>query len=135
MDTLKIPRQLTNQILALAQQSPDAEVCGLIGGTDSTAKSLYPIENSANDQLHRYQMDPKEQIDAMRNIREADEELIAIYHSHPTAPAEPSATDIQEATYTDSAYLIVSLNTQGVLQMSAFRINESNYTPIELELI
>ncbi len=134
IDTLKIPRQLTNKILSHAQHSPDAEVCGLLGGKDGAALSCYPIDNNATNPLRRYQMDPKEQIDAMRDMREAGEELVAIYHSHPCAPAQPSETDIREATYTDAAYLIVSLNTKGVLEMSAFKIENGTSTHIPLEL-
>lgn len=135
METLKLPRHIANQILAHAQSSPEAEVCGLIGEANKQAVSCYPINNQANEPAHRYQMDAKAQIDAMRQMRERDENLFAIYHSHPHAPALPSSTDINEAEYQDTAYLIVSLDTTGVLEMQAFRIQQQQSTPLELELI
>lgn len=135
METLKLPRPLVNTILAQAQQSPENEICGLIGGKKGIAEHSYPIDNTALDQARRYQMDPKEQIDAMRQMRENAEELIAIYHSHPHAPALPSETDLAEAEYSDAAYLIISLDTVGVLEMVAFRIKDKQASEITLELV
>lgn len=134
MNTLKLPRPLVNEILTQAQQSPDNEVCGLIGGRDHSAQHYYPIDNNATDKSRRFQMNPKEQINAMRQMREYGEELVAIYHSHPHAPALPSVTDLNEAEYPDAAYLIVSLNTVGVLEMTAFCIKDKQAHEIELEL-
>ncbi|MGH8497879.1 MAG: M67 family metallopeptidase, partial [Methylococcales bacterium] len=81
----------------------------------------YPVNNIAERPALRFLMDPAQQIDAMRNIRENHEDLFAIYHSHPTAPAEPSATDLEQASYPDALQIIISLNTQGVLEMRGFR--------------
>ncbi len=134
MNTLKLPRPLVNNILTQAQQSPENEICGLIGGQNHNAQHCYPIDNTAADQRCRYKMDPKEQINAMRQMRENNEELIAIYHSHPHAPAQPSVTDLNEAEYPEAAYLIVSLNTIGVLEMTAFCIKDKQAHEITLEL-
>ena len=135
MQTLKLPRPLVNTILTQAQQSPENEVCGLIGGREGQAQHCYPIDNTALDQARRYQMDPREQIEAMRQMRDSGEELIAIYHSHPHAPALPSEIDLAEAEYTEVVYLIVSLNTVGVLEMTAFRITNKQAHELVLELI
>jgi len=134
MNTLKLPRPLVNDILTQAQQSPENEICGLIGGHSHNARHCYPVDNAATDQRRRYKMDPKEQIDAMRQMRENNEELIAIYHSHPHTPAQPSVTDLNEAEYPEVAYLIVSLNTVGVLEMTAFCIKHKQAHELALEL-
>ena len=135
MKTLRLPQTLVNNILAQAQQSPEAEVCGLIAGRNDQASNHYPIHNQATQPGIRYAMDPQQQISALRQIREANEELIAIYHSHPHTPAQPSATDIAEANYPDAAYLIISLNTKGVLELSAFNIKASTVSNLDLELV
>jgi len=135
MGILQIPRPLVNQILADAQRSPEAEICGLLGGQDGVVKSGYPVGNEAGEPLRRFRMEPAEQVDAMRRMREAGEALVAIYHSHPCAPAEPSAIDIQEASYPEAAYLIVSLNTEGVLQLSAFEIKAGKASSLPVELL
>jgi len=135
MDPFKLPRTLVNRILTQAQHSPENEICGLIGGQNGNAENCYPIDNTALDQARRFQMDPREQIHTMRLMREQGEELMAIYHSHPHAPALPSVTDIEEAEYPEVVYLIVSLNTVGVLEMTAFQIRDKLAREIELELI
>lgn len=134
METLRLPRILVNEILTQAQHSPELEICGLIAGKDGQASRCYPVSNSAPQPERRYQMEPKGQIDAMRQMRENGEALIAIYHSHPHTPATPSATDIEEASYPDAVYLIISLDIKGVLQMSAFHIANGRAAPLALEL-
>ncbi len=134
MDTLKLERTLVNQILSQAQSTPETEICGLLGGTEGRARHCYPVTNQAPHPRRRYQMAPQEQIEAMRQMREAGEELVAIYHSHPTSAAIPSATDLKEAHYPDAAYLIVSLNTEGVLELAAFRIEQGSASQLALEL-
>ena len=137
-DTLEInlPRKLTNQLLHLAQVSPDAEVCGLIGA-DASGKPVgcYPVSNSATDPKRRFLLDAEEQIAAMKQMRENGESLFAIYHSHPDAPATPSATDIAEAAYPDALNLIISLNTKGVLEMRGFKIHGNHVIEAVLNLI
>ncbi len=77
-------------------------------------------------------MEPQSQIDAMRTMRESGEKLFAIYHSHPHAPASPSPLDRDEAAYPDALYLIISLNTEGVLELSGFRQELSAFRPVNL---
>ena len=79
-------------------------------------------------------MEPAAQIEAMRRMREGGEELFAIYHSHPHAPAEPSAQDLQEAAYPEALYLIVSLDTKGVLEMRGFRLHHGEVDRVDLEV-
>lgn len=131
-----LPRKLTNQLLHLAQLSPDAEVCGLIGA-DSTGMptSCYPVENSAATPEIRFLLDASQQIEAMRQIRDRGETLFAIYHSHPHSPAQPSPTDIKEASYPNALHLIISLNTKGVLELRGFKIAGQRAEEVVLNLI
>ncbi len=129
-----LTREIVNRLLAQAQHSPETEVCGLIGRGEAGTYSLYPVDNVAADQARLFAMEPKGQIDAMRRMREGNETLYAIYHSHPHAPAEPSFRDRQEAAYPEALYLIVSLDTKGVLQLRGFRLIDSEFTPVELHL-
>lgn len=120
---IELPRTLVNQILHHAQASPELEVCGLIGAVNGIPHSCHPVANVAASPEIRFQLDPAGQIEAMRKIRESGEELFAVFHSHPAAPAEPSPQDLAEAVY-DALYLVISLNTKGVLEMRGFRIGE-----------
>lgn len=130
---IQIPRKITNQLLHLAQISPDLEICGLIGGKNGLPIHCYPIKNSAELPQQRFLLDAGQQISVMAKMRELGEDLFAIYHSHPTAPALPSTNDLELAAYPDALYLIISLNTKGILEMRGFKI--SRKTALEIALI
>lgn len=131
---IHIPRKITNQLLHLAQLSPEAEVCGLIGSLNGIPNHCYPVENNADHPENRFSLDAKQQIAAMAQMRENGEQLFAIYHSHPTAPAFPSKTDLEMASYPEALNLIISLNTKGVLEMRGFRIAEKKALEVPLIL-
>jgi len=131
---IQIPRKITTQLLHLAQISPDTEVCGLIGGKNDLPTHCYPVTNIADQPQQRFLLDAKQQITALAQMRERGEELFAIYHSHPTAPAQPSAIDLELAAYPDALYLIISLNTKGVLEMRGFRLEQGSFKEVTLSL-
>lgn len=121
MEQLLIPRPLATQLLFEAQKMPDEEVCGLLGARDGVASTIYPVRNTAASPHNAFVMDESEQIQAMQSMRERGESLLAIYHSHPTTPPEPSARDLEEPGYPDAFYLIISLNIKGVLEMRGWQ--------------
>lgn len=134
MSQVALPITLVNKILTHAQHSPEAEVCGLIAAQDGVPDRVYPIANVADEPQRLFAMDPEAQIEAMRQMREGGEELYAIYHSHPHASAQPSARDLQEAAYPQALYLIVSLDTKGVLEMRGFRLHDGQLDKVDLEV-
>ena len=134
MPGINISMALANQLLGHAQSSPEQEICGLVAASNGTASHSYPIKNIATDPAHIFEMDPEQQIDAMRTMREQGDELFAIYHSHPHASAEPSAIDIEQSSYPDAYYLIISLDTEGVLEMRAWQLQNGSVTAIDIEV-
>ena len=136
--TLSLPRPLVNKILAHAQQNPKVEVCGLIGNSTgnsgSVEKNYYSIDNVANNPGSHFLMDAPQQIKAMKQMREKQQKLFAIVHSHPTADAKPSQLDIKENTHKNVFYIIISLSTKGVLEMRAYIQQEDSMEEIELLL-
>jgi len=112
------------QIIAHARDSAPNECCGLIGGADGLARTIYRTRNLASDPLVTYEAAPEDLFAAQRQMRERGERLIAIYHSHPrSANPEPSATDVRLAYYPSAVYLIVGLGNHEPC-VRAFRINE-----------
>jgi len=132
---IQLSRKITNQLLHAAQISPTQEICGLIGAIEGLATSCYPINNTADHPETRFLLDEKQQISAMAMMRDKNEALFAIYHSHPTAPAVPSETDIKMASYPDAMHLIISLNTKGVLEIRGFSIIDGSVAEKTLTLI
>ena len=129
--TVQIPRTLANQLLHQAQLSPDKEVCGLIGKQGEHV-SCYPVENVATDPQRLFALDAKAQIDAFAQMTKNGQQLFAIYHSHPYAPAEPSAIDLAQVNYPEALYLIISLNTKGVLEMRGYYLTQAQAQEVDL---
>jgi len=131
---IQLSRKITNQLLHAALLSPEQEICGLIGAVEGVASSCYPIENIAKQTKTRYQLDGKQQINAISSMRDKNETLFAIYHSHPSAPATPSETDIKLASYPEAFQLIISLNTKGILEIKGFTIIEQSVEEVSISM-
>jgi len=112
------------EIFAYAKAAAPEECCGLIGGEQRRATSLYPLRNVAPNAHTSYEAAPEDLFAAQRQMRERGEELLAIYHSHPrSAEPAPSDTDVRLAYYPQAVYFIVGLaGPQPVIR--AFRISE-----------
>ena len=134
MKPIHLPRTIVNKLLSQAQSHADIEVCGLISAKAGQAENVYPVDNISLDKQHLFEMDPKNQIQAMKAMRENNEQLFAIYHSHPDTAAEPSVKDIAQSSYPETLYLIISLSTKGVLQIKGFYIKGNDIEAVELAI-
>jgi proteasome lid subunit RPN8/RPN11 len=134
MNAIRLPRPIVNQLLHLAQKSPDEEICGLISRDSRGFRQCYPVPNLAGDRKRFFALDPRAQIDAMRVMRERGEELAAIFHSHPDSPPLPSLADVEQHEYPAVLYLIISLGTKGVLEMRGFRIRGHDIEEVPISL-
>lgn len=133
--TLYLPRPLINKVLAHAQQNPEIEVCGLIGSNPSSKqKEYYPISNVSKNPGCRFLMDAPQQISVMKKMRDKQQQLLAIVHSHPKTDAAPSLLDIEQSSYKDAFYLIISLNTKGVLEIRAYSQQQNSMKEVDLVL-
>ncbi|WP_224982449.1 M67 family metallopeptidase [Geomonas agri] len=128
---LEIPREVLVAVIAQAQEGFPLEVCGLMGGTGNRVASRYPMTNTDASNEH-FMMDPKEQFAAVKAMRAAGEEMLAIYHSHPESPAHPSLEDIRLALTPNVCHLILSLENREEPVARAFRISAGNVEPVEL---
>ena len=133
-DQVVIPQVILEQILQEARSAPDVEICGLIAARQACPLRCIPIRNVAAKPQHVFNMDPGEQIDAFRQMRERGETLFGIYHSHPDAPAEPSAIDISEAGYPDALQFIVSLHTAAAPEIRGYRFCNGGALPVQLKI-
>ena len=113
------------EILAHAREAQPSECCGLIGGADDgRTKSIYRLRNIASNPEIAYEAAPEELFAAQRLMREREERLLAIYHSHPRAVIPyPSETDVRLAYYPSATYLIIGLAGSNPI-LKAFQISE-----------
>ncbi len=134
----EIGRGLWERMLAHARGVAPEECCGLLGGRGPAALSVYPLRNVAGDALTAYEAAPEELFAAQRQMREAGEELLGIYHSHPRAREPfPSPTDVKLAFYPSAVYFIIGFDEAGAGVLRAFRISEKEgrWEPAEFVLV
>ena len=112
---------------------PD-EACGLIGGTkegnDKYIKKVYLLTNIDHSNEH-FSMDPKEQLQAVKDMRQNGLELLGNFHSHPESPSRPSEEDKRLAYDSKVNYLILSLMDRENPVLKAFIIDEEKNVTIE----
>lgn len=134
--SLQISRQDWEQMrLDVSRRAPE-EACGLLAGRrlgDRLQGSLLFVATNRLHSATEYQIDPHEQLAAFNQMDKLGLELVAIYHSHPQGPAEPSPTDLAQAYYPEAAYLIWS-GQDGAWACAAFTIQQGSVSPVGIEL-
>jgi len=128
---MRIAQQLVEEIVAHAREDLPNECCGMVGGVDGEARTVYRAENAEASPL-RYSIDSQEQFRLMREIEAAGEELAAIYHSHTKSAAYPSQTDVNLAGWPEAVYLIVSLADPEAPDLKGFWIRDGEISEAEL---
>jgi proteasome lid subunit RPN8/RPN11 len=125
-------------ILAHARQAQPSECCGLVGGAeDGRTQSIYRLRNIASNPEVAYEAAPDELFAAQRLMREREERLLAIYHSHPRSIVpSPSETDVRLAYYPSATYLIAGLAGSNPV-VKAFQISEQEqrWQEVEYEIV
>ena len=120
-----LQRAQIEELFAHARAVRPAECCGLIGGREGMAETLYVLRNVAGNPLVSYEAAPEELFAAQRRMRERGEQILAIYHSHPNAAEPvPSETDVRLAFYPSAIYLIIGFTAEGDPVLRAFHISE-----------
>ncbi len=106
--SLRLLATLGQEIIAHARAGYPNEVCGLIAGRQGIGAVLYRGRNVAPAPQVSFELDADTLLRQVE-FEEQGLELVAIYHSHPAGPAEPSASDAALAVYPEAAALICSL--------------------------
>ena len=125
-------------MFAHARECAPAECCGLLGGREARAESVYRLRNVARDPFVAYEAAPEELFDAQRLMRARGESLVAVYHSHPrSSEPAPSQTDVRLAFYPSAIYFIIGFDAGGECVLRAFRIyeRERRFERAEFDLI
>jgi proteasome lid subunit RPN8/RPN11 len=107
-DTILIPSDIHESMVAHCVREAPLECCGVLGGIAPRVSSFYPLRNASASET-RYDADPHDLITAVVAMRQRGEEILAIYHSHPRWEAVPSRTDLRENHYGPVPRIIVSL--------------------------
>ena len=106
------------------------EACGLVAGLNNSSLGVFPITNVLKS-IHRYRMDPQEQINTLIHIEQNKMDLIAIYHSHPKGPKIPSVTDLKETNYPEIPHLIFS-GIKNKWECHAYKLRGFEYQEVKI---
>jgi len=124
---------MIDALIAHAREELPLEACGILGGIDTTVSGIYPLTNVAAS-TSRFQLDPQEHADVLRDLLQREMETVAFYHSHPAGPSHPSAEDVRLAYYPEVATVIISLEDREKPNVSAFLIANGNIDPVAIEV-
>jgi len=125
--TLRLPGALADEIRRHGEAAYPAECCGaMVGRAESAAKEvlrLAPAVNRRTDDPHRYLIAPDDLRRLEREVREAGQEIVGYYHSHPDHPARPSAFDTEHA-WPWYSYLIVRIDRGRGADMASWVLDD-----------
>ena len=125
--TLRLPGALADEIRHHGEAAYPAECCGaMVGRVEGAAKEvlrLSPAVNRRTDDPHRYLIAPDDLLRLEREVREAGQEIVGYYHSHPDHPARPSAFDAEHA-WPWYSYLIVRIDRGRGADMASWVLDD-----------
>ena len=122
-------------IVSHARAQLPNEACGLIAGRidgdDKTILKIYLLTNVDHSPEH-FSLDPKEQLAAVKDMRQNGYVPLGNWHSHPETPSRPSDEDKRLAYDSKASYMILSLMDNEHPVLNSFRINGTEAVKEEL---
>lgn len=92
------------EIQNIARLSPRREACGIVTSTDM----VIPIKNASPTPERCFVFSKREYFLALRTLRERNQTIQCIWHTHPGPSAEPSQADLDFVRISKRDSLIVS---------------------------
>lgn len=122
---IKLTKSDFKKILAHAVKELPDEACGLIAGTveggDKKIKKVYLLTNIDHSNEH-FSLDPKEQLEAIKDMRKNGFVPLGNWHSHPESLSRPSEEDKRLAFDSKASYMILSLMDRENPVLNSFKI-------------
>ena len=134
LETITLPREILDEMLAHARGDAPNECCGLLIGKRGAIEQSVRAGN-LQASSNRYLIDPADHFAAVHAARKLGLAVIGAYHSHPAGDAVPSATDINEASGdADFVYVIVAVAEGADEAVRAYLFNRGTSRSIRLEI-
>ena len=120
-----IPDDVRAELEQHARDEAPNEACGLIVLRDGRAERYVRGRNAASSP-YRFELD----VDPETWFLEDEGYELAVFHSHPSSPARPSRTDVENiGLWEGLPYLILALHTG---ELAGWRIAGGRADPLEL---
>ncbi|MGB8650174.1 MAG: M67 family metallopeptidase [Mycobacteriales bacterium] len=124
---------MLDQVLAHARRDHPDECCGVIAGTAGTATRLFEMDNAERSPTG-FSFDSAEWLKVYREVDDADEELLVVYHSHTATEAYPSRTDVLWSRTTEFRYWLLVSTRAEEDEVRAYRIEDGVVTEVGLQI-
>lgn len=135
---IKISKSDYDKIVAHAKKELPNEACGLIGGVieddAKIIKKVYLLTNIDHSNEH-FSLDLREQLTAIKDMRNSGLIPLGNWHSHPESPSRPSDEDKRLAYDSNASYMILSLMDIENPVLNSFSIHGDNSEKEELVII
>lgn len=110
------------------QSFPD-ECCGFFFGKELEDEriitNILVVRNrKEGDKRRRFEISPKDYLNAERFADENDLQLLGVYHSHPNHPAIPSEHD-RVAAQPYFSYIIISVKENEIADTRSWQLNDN----------
>jgi proteasome lid subunit RPN8/RPN11 len=110
------------------QSFPD-ECCGFFFGKELEEERIVTnvlvVNNSKEgDKRRRFEISPKDYLNAEKFSDENDLQLLGVYHSHPNHPAIPSEHD-RIAAQPYFSYIIISVKENAIAAIRSWQLNDN----------
>ncbi|MDN0083574.1 M67 family metallopeptidase [Crenobacter sp. SG2305] len=133
---LHLPPDIFDALCKAARQGYPYEACGLlIGRREGSVHHVVAMRQARNlnrERAHdRYELDPADYLTAELAARDAGQEIVGIWHTHPNHPARPSETD-RAAAWPNWSYLILSVEAGGVAAVTSWRLDGEAFVEEEM---
>ena len=124
---IELEQRFVDEMMAHSREDDPNECCGVLVAKDDAVIALRRVTNTEHSP-YRYNMDPQEFFRVYQEAENNGWDLWGFYHSHTHTQAYPSQTDRNLAAWSDSYYLIVSLENKTDPVIRAFRIVDDEVT-------
>lgn len=124
---ITIKKEILDKINAHGEQDFPNECCGFLFGEEKDTRiidQVLPAQNyKEGDQRRRFEISPREYLQAERYALENQTQLLGIYHSHPNHPAIASDHDLRQALPYFS-YVIISVHEAKAVDIKSWKLLE-----------
>ena len=124
---------MVDQVVAHARRDHPDECCGVIAGKDGAATRLFEMTNAERSPTG-FVFDSAEWLRVYRDIDDADEDLLVVYHSHTMTEAYPSRTDVRWAGTTEFAHWLLVSTRDERDEVRSYTIEDGVVTEEQLTL-
>jgi len=126
---LIIEQKSLDEMYRDALQSFPDECCGFFFGKEigeeRTVTNILTVNNSKEgDKKRRFEIAPKDYLNAEKFADENELQLLGVYHSHPNHPAVPSEHD-RIAAQPFFSYVIISVKERMIADIRSWQLNDN----------